>query len=205
MQDTNPLQYLLLESFWNQCNLFCVGDDAQSIYGFRGADFQSIHHFTEVVPDAKVLKLTTNYRSTQEILDLSNWLLDRSPLVYNKHLVASRGAGIKPVLAHFHEEWNQARDIVMRIKNSQGEEGASYADNMVLSRSNWGAALGGGVSGGSTDSICNLRWHKPYGFGTHPRHSSSTTHRCQSARRACMATVSVPFPSYRRDNSRQNH
>ncbi len=68
MQDTNPLQYLLLESFWNQCNLFCVGDDAQSIYGFRGADFQSIHHFTEVVPDAKVLKLTTNYRSTQEIL-----------------------------------------------------------------------------------------------------------------------------------------
>lgn len=138
MQDTNPLQYLLLESFWNQCNLFCVGDDAQSIYGFRGADFQSIHHFTEVVPDAKVLKLTTNYRSTQEILDLSNWLLDRSPLVYDKHLVASRGAGIKPVLAHFHEEWDQARDIVMRIKNSQGEEGASYADNMVLSRSNWG-------------------------------------------------------------------
>lgn len=72
MQDTNPLQYLLLESFWTDCNLFCVGDDAQSIYGFRGADFRSVHHFTDIVPHAEVMRLTLNYRSTQEILDLGN-------------------------------------------------------------------------------------------------------------------------------------
>lgn len=138
MQDTNPLQYLLLQSFWNHCNLFCVGDDAQSIYGFRGADFNSIHHFTEVVPEAQVQKLTINYRSTQEILDISNWVLEQSPLLYDKKLTASRGAGIMPEICHFRTEWDQARDIVMRIKNSQGEEGLRYKDNMVLSRSNWG-------------------------------------------------------------------
>lgn len=138
MQDTNPLQYLLLESFWGRCNLFCVGDDAQSIYGFRGADFQSIHHFKEVVPDAEVMKLTLNYRSTQGILDISNWLLSQSPLDYDKQLTAHRGAGEKPVVAHFRQDWDEARDITMRIKNSLGEEGARYKDNMVLSRSNWG-------------------------------------------------------------------
>ena len=138
MQDTNPLQYLLLESFWERCNLFCVGDDAQSIYGFRGADFKSIHNFVNIVPDAQVKQLTLNYRSTQEILDISNWLLMQSPLNYDKILTASRGHGVKPELCHFNQEWDEARDIVMRIKNSQGEEGAHYHDNMVLSRTNWG-------------------------------------------------------------------
>lgn len=138
MQDTNPLQYLLLSSFWRHCNVFCVGDDAQSIYGFRGADFNSIHYFKEVVPDAEVMKLTVNYRSTQEILDLSNWVLEGSPLNYDKHLTADRGHGDKPLIVHFREEWDQARDIVMRIKDSLGEAGCKYKDNMVLSRSNWG-------------------------------------------------------------------
>lgn len=138
MQDTNPLQYLLLESFWTRCNLFCVGDDAQSIYGFRGADFKSIHYFPLIVPDANVKKLTINYRSTQEILDLSNWILERSPLNYDKKLVAHRGRGIKPIISHFHQEWDMARDIVMRIKNAQGEENCKFKENMVLSRSNRG-------------------------------------------------------------------
>ncbi|MDE6682547.1 MAG: ATP-dependent helicase [Muribaculaceae bacterium] len=138
MQDTNPLQYLLLESFWTRCNIFCVGDDAQSIYGFRGADFKSIHYFPLVVPDSNVKKLTINYRSTQEILDLSNWVLEQSPLNYDKKLTANRGKGLKPVICHFHQEWDMARDIVMRIKNSQGEEKCPFKENMVLSRSNRG-------------------------------------------------------------------
>lgn len=57
MQDTNPLQYKLLESFVEDSHLFCVGDDAQSIYGFRGADFKNIHRFTEVIPNSDVYKL----------------------------------------------------------------------------------------------------------------------------------------------------
>lgn len=138
MQDTNPLQYKLLKSFWDHVNLFCVGDDAQSIYGFRGADFQSVHHFTEVVPDAEVMRLTLNYRSTQQILDFANWVLQRSPLNYDKNLKADRGKGELPMLIHYAQEWDQARDVVMRIRNSVGMEGCKYADNMVLSRSNYG-------------------------------------------------------------------
>lgn len=138
MQDTNPLQYRLLQSFWNRCSLFCVGDDAQSIYGFRGADFNSVHHFTEVVPDARVMRLTTNYRSTQRILDFANWVLRQSPLHYDKELVAVRGKGILPQLIHYTQEWDQARDVVMRIRDSVGELGCRYRDNMILSRSNHG-------------------------------------------------------------------
>lgn len=137
-QDTNPLQYQLLSSFYERCHLFCVGDDAQSIYGFRGADFQSIHHFTEMVPGAEKCKLTVNYRSTQEILDLSNWLLDASPLSYDKSLQAHRGTGIKPVLIHWRDEWEEAGDITDRILASVKSDNCKWSDNMVLSRSMFG-------------------------------------------------------------------
>ena len=86
MQDTNPLQWMLLEPFQSICNLFCVGDDAQSIYSFRGADFRNVHLFTERVKDSEIYRLEDNYRSTQEILDISNWLLEKSTINYNKRL-----------------------------------------------------------------------------------------------------------------------
>lgn len=138
MQDTNPLQYELLSSFYDNCHLFCVGDDAQSIYGFRGADFQSIHRFTDIVPDAQVCKLTVNYRSTQEILDLSNWLLQQSALCYDKSLQADRGQGIKPDLIHWHDEWEEANDITDKILAAVKDGKNKWADNMVLSRSTFG-------------------------------------------------------------------
>ena len=134
MQDTNPLQYELLSSFYSYCNLFCVGDDAQSIYGFRGADFNSIHHFTEVVPNAERCKLTLNYRSTQEILDLSNWLLKESPIVYGKELVAVRGRGIKPILINWQDPYQEANDITEKIIKSVAIDGENNRDNLVLSR-----------------------------------------------------------------------
>ncbi|MBQ9575618.1 MAG: ATP-dependent helicase [Muribaculaceae bacterium] len=138
MQDTNPLQYQLLSSFYDNCHLFCVGDDAQSIYGFRGADFQSMHHFTEIVPDSTQQKLTLNYRSTQEILDLSNWLLKQSSLNYEKDLVAFRGKGLIPLLVHWENEWEEANDVTDRIIESVMKRNELYIDNMVLSRSVWG-------------------------------------------------------------------
>lgn len=138
MQDSNPLQYLLLSSFTEKCNLFCVGDDAQSIYGFRGADFNSVHHFTELVPDSEVCKLTVNYRSTQEILDLSNWMLRQSPLNYDKDLTADRGSGEKPLLLHVDSDWSEANDITDRIIDSVVARSYRYSDNMVLSRSLYG-------------------------------------------------------------------
>jgi len=81
MQDTNPLQFKILQQFAREgVRLFCVGDPAQSIYRFRGAQFEHVYLFGEFFPNSETLMLSENYRSLQEILDLSNWLLGRSSL-----------------------------------------------------------------------------------------------------------------------------
>ena len=139
MQDTNPLQWALLEPLKEHISLFCVGDDAQSIYGFRGADFENIHHFKERVPDAKIFKLEKNYRSTQEILDLSNWLLDQSEIKYDKRLDAHRGEGIKPKMHIFPNEFDEAKWIAIDIKERHYLQGSKWSDHMVLVRSSYAA------------------------------------------------------------------
>lgn len=136
MQDTNPLQYKLLKSFVDKSHLFCVGDDAQSIYAFRGADFKTIHSFTDIIPNSEIQKLELNYRSTQEILDISNWILAQSPLEYDKKLVAHRGIGEKPNLIHIQDDWEEAdliTDDILKVVS----EGGKYEDTMVLGRSGW--------------------------------------------------------------------
>ena len=139
MQDTNPLQWALLEPLKQRISLFCVGDDAQSIYGFRGADFENIHHFKERVPNAQIYKLEQNYRSTQEILDLSNWLLDRSPIQYDKRLEAHRGDGVKPKMHIFPNEFDEAKWIAIDIKERHFLNAAPWRDHMVLVRSSFAA------------------------------------------------------------------
>ncbi|MFG0703001.1 ATP-dependent helicase [Acinetobacter sp. TYF_19] len=139
MQDTNPLQWTLLEPLKDKVSLFCVGDDAQSIYGFRGADFENIHHFKARVPNAQVFKLEQNYRSTQEILDLSNWLLDQSEIQYNKRLDAHRGEGVKPRMHIFPNEFDEAKWIAIDIKERHYLQGSKWSDHMVLVRSSFAA------------------------------------------------------------------
>lgn len=139
MQDTNPSQWALLEPLKDQVCLFCVGDDAQSIYGFRGADFENIHRFNERVPNAQVYKLEKNYRSTQEILDLSNWLLDQSEIQYDKRLDAYRGEGIKPRMHIFPNEFDEAKWIAIDIKERHYLQGHNWSDHMVLVRSSFAA------------------------------------------------------------------
>ena len=139
MQDTNPLQWTLLEPLKDKVSLFCVGDDAQSIYGFRGADFENIHHFKDRVPNAQVFKLEQNYRSTQEILDLSNWLLDQSEIQYNKRLDAHRGEGVKPRMHIFPNEFDEAKWIAIDIKERHYLQGSKWSDHMVLVRSSFAA------------------------------------------------------------------
>ena len=138
MQDTNPLQWALLQPLVGKVQLFCVGDDAQSIYGFRGADFENIHHFKTRVADAEVLHLDLNYRSTQEILDLSNWLLNKSPIHYDKHLVADRGKGLKPQLHVLSNEFEEAHWIAQDLLKRQ-QAGAHWHEHMILVRSSFSA------------------------------------------------------------------
>lgn len=140
MQDTNPLQYKLLKSFIENSHLFCVGDDAQSIYAFRGADFKTIHSFTDMIPNSEAYKLLLNYRSTQEILDLSNWVLEQSPLNYDKKLEAYRGTGIMPKFIQTDNDWDEANIITDDIVKSISEENCIYSDTMVLGRSSWALA-----------------------------------------------------------------
>ncbi|MFW1972987.1 ATP-dependent helicase [Acinetobacter bereziniae] len=139
MQDTNPLQWAILEPLKEKTSLFCVGDDAQSIYGFRGADFENIHHFKDRVPNAEIFKLEKNYRSTQEILDLSNWLLEQSPIHYDKKLEAYRGDGLKPRMHVFPNEFDEAKWIAIDIKERHLLEGSAWNDHMVLVRSAFAA------------------------------------------------------------------
>jgi DNA helicase II / ATP-dependent DNA helicase PcrA len=132
-QDTNPIQWDILKPLSASLRLFCVGDDAQSIYGFRGADFETIHSFSSRVEGATVLNLSTNYRSTQEILDISNWLLSESPLQYEKKLVAHRGNGRRPSLHTFSNEWQEGRWIAEDLLRARSE-GELWKDNMILTR-----------------------------------------------------------------------
>ncbi|MFV0633439.1 ATP-dependent helicase [Demequina sp.] len=136
MQDTNPLQWQIIDPLVPHTRFYCVGDDAQSIYGFRGADFASIHSFTERVPGARVLKLEDNYRSTQELLDLSNWLLARSPLNYDKHLRAVRGGGAKPELHSFETPADEAGWIAGEMLRAKAD-GLPWASHLVLVRTNY--------------------------------------------------------------------
>ena len=134
-QDTNPLQWYLLEPFLDIAKFYCVGDDAQSIYSFRGADYKNVHLFSERVPDSETYILDTNYRSTQEILDLSNWLMEESPLDYRKKLMASRGPGIKPKLVNVSSQWEEANFIAENILENFTENNKQFADHLILSKS----------------------------------------------------------------------
>lgn len=133
MQDTNPIQWLILDGLRTSAKLYCVGDDAQSIYAFRGSDFENVHSFKERVKGGEVMALLTNYRSTQEILDLANWLLDKSPLEYNKRLESARGPGLKPQMLEFDTTTHEAAWIVQDILERH-ESGTPYKEMMVLVR-----------------------------------------------------------------------
>jgi len=137
MQDTNPLQLQLLEPFLEIATLFCVGDDAQSIYSFRGADFNNVHSFEKRVPESKTFVLEKNYRSTQEILDLSNWLLLESPIDYKKKLQSVRGSGKRPLVVNVSNQWEESSYIAARILENFSEGNKNFLDHLILSRSQY--------------------------------------------------------------------
>jgi len=140
MQDTNPLQFKILQQFAREgVRLFCVGDPAQSIYRFRGAQFEHVYLFGEFFPNSETLMLSENYRSRQEILDLSNWLLGRSALDYKNKLVAHRGAAGKiPELVDFDSQLEEAGWIADKIIQRY-ESDIRFRDIMVLVRTSYDA------------------------------------------------------------------
>jgi len=164
MQDTNPLQWQVLQGLRDPARLFCVGDDAQSIYAFRGADFRNVHAFTTRIPDSTVLRLEDNYRSTQGILDLSNWLLNRSAIGYGKHLRAVRKEASTPMLVNFSSDLEEARWVVRDLvrRHAEGLAWKDLAitrakDELILTRTwthySWSPASFYGAGGGMQQGV----------------------------------------------------
>jgi len=115
-QDTNAVQARLLKLLASEHdNLMVVGDDAQSIYRFRGARVQNIFEFPQDYPGAKVIKLEQNYRSTQAILDLSNEVIAQAWHRYDKKLFTERLGGSRPVLRRPRDDRGQAGLVNERI------------------------------------------------------------------------------------------
>jgi len=134
-QDTNPIQaeiVRLLAAPRN--NVMAVGDDAQSIYSFRGADFRNIMEFPRHFPGTRLIRLEENYRSTPEILHLSNAIIAPAPEQYRKELFSRLANGGRPVLYAARNEGAQARFAVEKIRELQ-QQGLAEAEIAVLFRS----------------------------------------------------------------------
>ena len=138
-QDTNALQAALVKQFASvHGNVTVVGDDAQSIYRFRGADFRNIFRFPEEFPDAQVLKLEQNYRSTQPILDLANHVIDQADRSYEKELFSEHEEGDLPALVPAADGEMESRFVAQMIMRLR-EDGVPLSDIAVLFRSSHNA------------------------------------------------------------------
>jgi len=136
-QDTNKLQAEVVDAMAEvRRNVMVVGDDAQSIYSFRGASFENIITFPLRFPEAKIYKLETNYRSTRQILNLANASIAQNRFQFRKELQAVRGDGPDPAVVGVDDVFEQASFIAQRILELR-DEGESLSDIAVLYRSHY--------------------------------------------------------------------
>lgn len=136
-QDTNKLQahiVCLLAS--GHKNIMVVGDDAQSIYSFRGANFRNIMDFPSLFKDARIITLEENYRSTQPILNLTNEVIRRAKEKFEKNLYTRKKGGLLPVFVDAQDENSQSKYIADKILELR-EEGVDLKKMAVLFRSGW--------------------------------------------------------------------
>ena len=135
-QDTNTVQFRLVSLLAGKYrNLCVVGDDDQSIYKFRGANIRNILDFEKEFPDARVIKLEQNYRSTGNILNAANHVIRNNKGRKEKTLWTAKGEGDKIRLRQFDTAYDEAEFIAEDVKE-EVREGASYKDHAVLYRTN---------------------------------------------------------------------
>lgn len=136
-QDTNNSQFelirLLSEGHRNLC---VVGDDDQSIYKFRGANIANILNFEKHYPDAKVIKLEQNYRSTSHILKTANAVVEHNSYRKDKKLWTDNHSGNKPELWEFETGYDEAEYVIRDIRDLVTIEGLKYSDFAILYRAN---------------------------------------------------------------------
>lgn len=136
-QDTNYLQARIIRLMaTTHDNVMAVGDDAQSIYSFRGADFRNIMDFPREFPGSRIISLEENYRSTQPILNLTNEIIRRATERYEKNLFTRKVEGDIPVLVQADTEQMQSRFVCQKVLELR-EEGVPLWDIAVLFRSSF--------------------------------------------------------------------
>ncbi len=136
-QDTNTAQFKLIQLLASKYrNLCVVGDDDQSIYKFRGANIKNILNFEEVFPDAKVIRLEQNYRSTQNILNVANGVIRNNMGRKEKRLWTENEEGKPIVFRQFLNGFEEAEYIVEDIRRHVREGEADYQDYAILYRTN---------------------------------------------------------------------
>jgi len=136
-QDTNPAQFALCSALASaHGNLMAVGDDDQSIYKFRGATVENILGFEKSFPGASVIKLEQNYRSTANILNAANAVIERNRTRYGKHMWTESGDGSKLVLENVPSEDAEARRITDIVRDYVAEGKYKYRDFAILYRAN---------------------------------------------------------------------
>ena len=136
-QDTNGSQYRITRHLTEKHrNLCVVGDDDQSIYAWRGADVTHILNFKNDWPDAKVVYLQDNYRSTAAILEMANRLIGYNTIRHDKRLIASRPNGKRPRIEQYKDEITESKSVVSQITQLIDNEHVQPRDIAILFRTN---------------------------------------------------------------------
>ena len=136
-QDTNQSQYQIVKGLtMGHRNLCVVGDDDQSIYGWRGAEVEHILSFQKDWPDAKIVRLEENYRSTAAILSYANTLIAFNSVRHEKVLRPARAGGQRPRVLQFKDEVTEAEKIVADISHVLSQPGVRARDFAILCRTN---------------------------------------------------------------------
>ena len=135
-QDTNRAQYLLIKMLAAKYrNIACIGDNDQSIYMFRGANYKNILNFENDYKDAKIIMLEQNYRSTKNILNAANSVIKNNKLRKDKNLWSDKEVGEKISIYKAYDEIDEVFYIIRKIKELLSS-GASYSDIAILYRTN---------------------------------------------------------------------
>lgn len=136
-QDTNRTQARILWLLTRERQMLCVvGDDAQSIYAFRGADIGNILNFTRIFPDARLFKLERNYRSTKSIVDAANSVIAHNRNRIPKDVYSLAGAGQKIEIYPTESDVEEAERVVKSVCKTNADKGVPYSEIAVLYRKN---------------------------------------------------------------------
>ena len=137
VQDTNNVQYALIKHLTGPRAMFtAVGDDDQSIYGWRGADIKNLADLKRSYPQLKLIKLEQNYRSTNRILAAANALISHNPKLFEKKLWSEHGTGDPITVLPMEHEDAEAENIVTRLSAHRFERRAKFSDYAILYRGN---------------------------------------------------------------------